>query len=250
MNGYVVAVLGCFGFAAGCSTNEPPDEPGSTGGTMGIAGNTGTGASAGRATTGADTCQHGQVQANEVVWIGDSWIQIPGTQHTRVRDLARAAGTIGPNEDYVDLAVSGSPIATIVNQYDTRESGATKVKVLLMDGGGIDTIQGNGSQTSVTNVVNTFQQHLANVARDGTVEHIVYFLYPELSTIAGVAALRPGMQEACAASTVPCHFLDLQPLWAGLPEHTGSDNIHPSTTGGTVIAEAIWAIMQENCVAQ
>jgi lysophospholipase L1-like esterase len=34
------------------------------------------------------------------------------------------------------------------------------------------------------------------------------------------------------------------------PEYTGGDNIHPSTAGGNVIAEAIWAIMQENCIAQ
>jgi hypothetical protein len=91
---------------------------------------------------------------------------------------------------------------------------------------------------------------LDEVASDGTVEHIVYFLYPELPTIAGVAALRPGMQAACAASTVPCHFLDLQPLWEGHPEYTGGDTIHPSQAGGNVIAESIWAIMQENCIAQ
>jgi len=29
-----------------------------------------------------------------------------------------------------------------------------------------------------------------------------------------------------------------------------NDNIHPSTAGGNVIAEAIWAIMQEDCIAQ
>ena len=38
-------------------------------------------------------------------------------------------------------------------------------------------------------------------------------------------------------------------LWVGHPEYTASDNIQPSTAGG-VIGEAIWAIMQENCIAQ
>jgi lysophospholipase L1-like esterase len=185
-----------------------------------------------------------------VVWIGDSWIQIPGNQHNTLRDLARAAGALGANEDYVDLAVSGSTIATIVKQYDNRESGATKAKVLLMDGGGIDTIGGGGSAASVTTVVNTFKQHLAKVASDGTVEQIVYFLYPELPSIAGVAALRPGMMQACAASTVPCHFLDLQPLFAGHAEFIGGDNLHPNAAGGDVIARNIWAIMQQSCIAQ
>jgi hypothetical protein len=242
---------------AACGSGGGDAATGGGGGSGGIAaasGGSGATGAGGRGASGGSggggVCQHGQVQANEVVWIGDSWIQIPGAQHTRVRDLARAAGTIGANEDYVDLAVSGSPIARIVNQYNTQESGATKVKVLLMDGGGIDTIQGGGSQASVTSVVNTFQQHLAKVASDGTVQHIVYFLYPELPTIAGVAAMRPGVQQACAASTVPCHFVDLQPLWVGHPEYTGGDNIHPSAAGGNVIAEAIWAIMQQNCIAQ
>ena len=81
-------------------------------------------------------CVTGLVNANEVLRIGDSWIEIPGTQHTHLRDLARAAGTIGSNEDYVDPAVSGSPIAAIVNQCYTREAGSVKVKVILMDAGG------------------------------------------------------------------------------------------------------------------
>ncbi len=33
------------------------------------------------------------------------------------------------------------------------------------------------------------------------------------------------MEQACADSTVPCHFLDLQPLWTGHPEYTASDGV-------------------------
>lgn len=190
------------------------------------------------------------LKANQVVWIGDSWIQIPGDQHNRVRDLARAAGDIGQNEDFVDLAVSGSPIATIVNQYTTQEAGSVKVKLLLMDGGGIDTIEGGGSQSSVTHVVNTFTQFLTQVKSDGTVQAVVYFLYPQLSTIAGVAALRPVMSQACAASPVPCFFLDLQPLFAGHPEYIGPDGIHPNSTGAVVIGNALWNIIQTNNLMQ
>ena len=65
--------------------------------------------------SGGGNCPHAQVQASEVLWIGDSWVNIPGTQHTRVRDLARAAGAIGPNDDYVDLAVSATTLATIAS---------------------------------------------------------------------------------------------------------------------------------------
>src|SRR4051812_38559961 len=88
----------------------------------------------------AAACPHGAVQADELLWIGDTWINIPGTQHTRVRDLARAAGAIGPSDDYVDLAAGATTLAMIVDQYATQQAGPTKVKVLIMDGGTWDTI--------------------------------------------------------------------------------------------------------------
>ncbi len=162
--------------------------------TTGTGGGSATGMDGGGGADGGGTCQHGLVKANEVLFVGDSWVRIPGTQplDTRVRDLARAAGAIGPTEDYVDLAAGGTTIATIASQYNTQEAGATKVKVLVMDGGGWDTILAGGSDASVTGVVNTFTQHLAKVASDGTVQHIVYFLYPELPDHLGSGRLAAG----------------------------------------------------------
>ncbi|HYP75691.1 MAG TPA: SGNH/GDSL hydrolase family protein [Polyangiaceae bacterium] len=203
-----------------------------------------------------ETCAHRQVLASEVLWIGDSWIQRPGTQHTRVNELAIAADTIDEGEDYVNLALDASSMAVVAKQYDTRESGATKVKVILMDGGTWDPIAAQMPNSTVSlsaaiaNSVATFQRFLAKVASDGTVEHIVYFLVPELAPIPGVATMRPQLQEACAASTVPCHFIDLQPYWQGHPEFTAADGIQSSAAGGKVIAELIWGVMQVNCIAQ
>ena len=167
------------------------------------------------------------MKANEVLWIGDSWILVPGSQHTRVADLARAAGAIGPNDDYVIGAAAASTLATIANQYATREAGATKVKVVIMDGGTWDTILANGSDASVNGVVNTFGQFLTQVASDGTVEHIIYLLLPELPGVPGVAALRPLLQQACVESAVPCHFLDLQPLWTRTEYSTARRDSRP-----------------------
>jgi hypothetical protein len=206
----------------------------------------------GRPRTGADggACAQGQVNASEVLWIGDSWVLVPGNQHTEVTTAARAAGAIGPTDDYMIGAVAASTMAAVAGQYATAEAGATKVKVLIMDGGTWDTIMSNGSAASVSSVVATFTQLLATVASDGTVEHVIYFLMPELSTIPGVAALRSPLQQACTQSTVPCHFLDLQPLWAGHPEYTVSGSFVPTNAGGSVIASAIWALMQQSCIAQ
>lgn len=199
---------------------------------------------------GGTACVHGQIKANEVIWIGDSWITDPGTQHTGVRDLARAAGVLGANEDYVVLAQAAKTISQIADQYNAREASANKVKVIIMEGGGWDLIAANGSDAAVTSVVSTFTQFLAKVGSDGTVQHIIYFLYPELPTTPNVAGLRPGVRSACAESKVPCHFLDLQPFWVGHPEYTAVNGVQASDVGGQVIAEQIWEIMQENCIAQ
>lgn len=179
---------------------------------------------------------------------------MPGTQHTRVRDLARAAGAIGPNEDYANAAAAAADMAAITQQYRTQQSGATKVKVVLMDGGTWDPIaaqaKGEPIAPAIDGSIATFQDLLAEIASDGTVQHIVYFLVPELATVPGVATMRPRLQQACAASAVPCHFLDLQPLWLGHPEYTATNGIQSSEAGARVIADSIWAIMQDNCIAQ
>jgi hypothetical protein len=198
---------------------------------------------------GGVPCAHAQVSADEVLWIGDSWILVTGTQHTRVRDLARLAGAIGPSDDYVIGAVAASTMAAIAGQYDMQEAGATKVKVVIMDGGTWDTIQGGGSSVSVNDAASAFTQFLATVASDGTVQHIVYFLPPELTAVPGVAALRPFVQQACAQSAVACHFIDLQkPPFGDHAEYT--TGFIPTEAGSMALGDIIWAVMQQSCVAQ
>jgi len=201
------------------------------------------------------TCPQTQVGANEVLWIGDSWVLIPGSQRTRVRDLARMSNAIGQSDDYANAAAPATTMPMIASQYTAQEAGATKVKVLLMDGGTWETIQASASGGSVSAAVSSaasaFSDLLAQVASDGTVQDVIYFLTPELPGIPGVAMLRPLLQQACAASTVRCHFLDLQPIWANHPEYTAPGAIPvPTDAGGIAIADAIWSLMQQRCIAQ
>jgi hypothetical protein len=205
---------------------------------------------------GNGRCVRGQVSAGEVLWIGDSWVLIPGSQHTGVRDSARMTNAIGANDDYVIGAAPATAMPMIASQYAAQEAGATKVKVLIMDGGTWETIQASGMGGSVSAAVSgaasAFGDLLAQVASDGTVQHVIYFLTPELPGIPGVAMLRPLLQQACAASAVPCHFLDLQPIWVNhVEEYTAPGAIPvPTDAGGTAIADAIWSLMQEKCIAQ
>jgi hypothetical protein len=193
-------------------------------------------------------CSHGEISPSEVLLIGDSWISLPGP---RVGELARAAGVLEIDEDYVYRAVVGATIESIVEQYDSHlASGDDDVKVVIMNGGAVDTYGVGGAEESVSHVVETFTRFLEKLADEGAVEHVIYALYSEGSTIPGVAELRPRMRAACAESEVRCLFLDLQPLWEGHPEYTSADTINPSSAGQDVIAEAIWQLMQDNCIAQ
>jgi hypothetical protein len=183
------------------------------------------------------TCIHGQVAANEVLWIGDGWVTIPGSQITRLQELSGAT--------YVNAAAAGASLSAIVAQYAAQEAGTTKPKVLLMDGGTIDTFGG----ADPTKVADMFSQFLTKVASDGSVEKIVYFIPPQLDTIAGVKELNPLVMMACALSAVPCYFLDLDPIW--MDSYTDmSSGYLPNEAGGRALADAIWMLMQQYCIAQ
>jgi hypothetical protein len=194
------------------------------------------------------SCPHAQVPASQVVWIGDGWVTIPGTQVSGVQTLARQAGAIGAGDAYTVDAQNGKLIAAIETQYVDQEAMAP-VKVLIMDGGTLDTYA-NNSQATYTAVAGTFNDLLAKVAADKTVTQIIYFLVPELPNIPGVAQLHPLLQQECAASAVPCHFIDLQPLWSDAYTNTASGGILPNDMGAQVIASAVWSVMQEYCIAQ
>jgi hypothetical protein len=198
------------------------------------------------------SCPHAQVPANEVLWIGDSWVLVPnGEPHTDVRDLARAAGAIGPTDDYTIGAVAATTMTQIAAQYSAQESTGTMPKVLIMDGGTWDTITNGTAAATINGVASAFTQLLSTVANDGTVTAVIYFLVPELSNIPGVSTLHPLLQQACTASTVPCYFIDLQPIWSGHSEYsTTTAPPVPTSAGATAMADAIWAAMQAHCVAQ
>lgn len=209
----------------------------------------GSGCSGERIHLGDGVCPHADVPAAQVVWIGDSWVTVPGSQLTRVEKAARTAGAIGPTDAYTNRAANGTLMAQIAAQYTAQESTTTPVKVLIMDGGTLDTIM-NDSASTVASVASTFQNLLATIARDGTVTSVIYFLVPELPAIAGVAELRPLLRKACADSAVPCSFIDLQPLWSGAYTNDASGGIFPNDAGAQVIADAIWGVMQSQCIAQ
>src|SRR5690606_41058097 len=128
---------------------------------------------------------------------------------------------------------------------------ASPVNVVLMDGGGNDCLQMNNPDGAYDAAVPLFQ----NMAQNGT-EDVVYFFYPDpLGPLASgtlrtcLDALRPRMQELCDNLTAPrCHFIDLRP---GSPDSDVlTDGIHPTPPACKNAADQVWAVMQQECIAQ
>jgi hypothetical protein len=213
-----------------------------------------SGAGGGGAGTGSGTCQKGTTMGNEVLFIGESFVAASSIPEETTK-LARAAGSLGASDSYVDKSVSGTWIGngasnSIPAQYRSNSDG---VRFVLMNGGGNDCWQG-GMESHRTAALNAAETLFEDMAENG-VEKIVYFFYPDpigasfASLTACLDLLRPAMKTLCDELTAPkCYWVDLREAWEGHPEYT-SDGIHVAGPGNVPTATAIFESMQENCVA-
>ena len=259
----VALLTSCGGKVIALGDGSAPAGAGGWGGvgpvvTAGTAGSTATGpGEAGAGGAAPEACPSSGITANEVLWIGDSWVTIPAAtampstsvQRARVRDRAREAHAIGIDEDYACSAAAAANMAAVAKQYADRQA-VSPVRVIIMDGGTWDPIAAQLAGTSIDEAVATsvddFEQFLRDVASDGTVEDIVYFMVPSVDAIPRVDELRPQFEEACRLSEVRCHFLNLGDFW----QDDYSNGIQASAAGANVIGDQIWDIMVKNCIAQ
>jgi hypothetical protein len=151
----------------------------------------------------APACVKGQVTPNEVVMLGDSYLDAPW-------------GNVGPtlmmeaNAMYRHYYIGAASMAWgnpdtqfyIPYQYDPMAKTDTSVmnpadiKVVIMDGGGNDVLIGNTScettappgnascVTTIQNAIDKAQSEMHQMAADG-VKSIVYFFYPHLDPAGG-----------------------------------------------------------------
>jgi lysophospholipase L1-like esterase len=193
--------------------------------------------------------------------IGDSFFASSHQITAYLEDLSRAAGTLPDGERYRDnsrltanaLAFGGNGI------YDEYEAGVTEatVKFVIMNGGGVDVLASTcapNSSCPVLEAAATAARDLfAQMVADG-VQQVVYAFYPDpidAAIRAQMDTLRPLAQSACAASPVPCAWLDLRPTFAGhYDEYVQADGLNPTAAGSQASAEAIAALMRDRCIAQ
>lgn len=218
----------------------------SAGGTS-TGGKTGSG---GASDTSSGDCQKGQVKASEVIIMGESFYAMsPQYIQKRIEENARKAGALGSGDSYRNVAISGQPMSVVAGEYDTALKGGP-VKVVIMDGGGIDCMS-----SACDTCPDQFKTLLTKMASNG-VKEVIYTRYPEPGNPPGSNAtlkknldiLMPKMQPVCESATgLRCHWVDLRPVWQN---GDTSDGLHPTQSGGNHVGDAIWAEMVKQCIAQ
>ena len=151
----------------------------------------------------APSCVKGQVTPNEVVMLGDSYLDAPWgnvgpTLMTEASAMYRhyyigAASMAWGNPDtQFYIPYQYDPMA----KTDTSVMTPADIKVIIMDGGGNDVLIGNTSceqtappgnascVTTVQNAIDKAQSEMQQMAADG-VKSIVYFFYPHLDPAGG-----------------------------------------------------------------
>jgi hypothetical protein len=196
-----------------------------------------------------------------VLVIGDSFFAISHQITAYIEQYAREAGVLGVGERYRDnsatinnaLAMGGNGIAA---QY-TRGVEEGEVRVVIMVGGGPDVLLSVcpapvEACPALIAAADAAQALLDQMAADGVAD-VVYAFYPDPvdpAMLERMDALRDLIEPICAASAVPCHWVDLRTSLTGGAEHLSPDGLIPTDAGSQVSASAIWGTMRQECVAQ
>lgn len=208
---------------------------------------------------------------SEVVLVGDSYINYVENLAPRLQALAVEDGALMPGQEYRDHAVAGSSLATggfskIPPQLDEALAEDPNIKFVVMDGGGNDVLLGDQSCladgadmvescTDVAELAVATAKTMLEKMRSSGVAEVVQFFYPHVP-YGGKDLLDwsvPPYQEACMSLTTDtfrCHFVDTRATFEGKPEFIASDDIHPSAAGADALAEQLWGVMKEHCIAQ
>jgi hypothetical protein len=208
------------------------------------------------------SCPHGEVAANQVLLIGDSFFASSHQVTAYLEELARSNGALSAGERYRDnsrlvgnaLALGGNGILA---QY-TEAAEEAPARVVIMNGGGADVLLGScdvadSSCPTLVAAATAAEELFAKLADDG-VEHVVYAFYPDpedAAVRARMDAFRPLAESACAESPVPCEWLDLRRVFdMKYMDYIGNDGLNPTAEGSRASATAIWQVMQSRCLAQ
>ncbi len=239
----------------------------------GGAGAGGEGAGGSDGSEGSEDCEKGVVAASQVILIGDSYPAagalgdpngIGGIQR-QVEVRAVEDGVLEEGEHYRPYYIGGTRYlnGTIQSQYTTAKEENPDIKVVIMNGGGNDVLQGQEGCSIFDDpadpvCIEVVERSIAaagvlmeEMQADGVTD-VMYYFYPETPIAPGHSVFdEPYARDNCEAftGTLQCHFISTIAAFEGHPEYI-SDTIHANDLGQVVIGDLIWDAMVENCVAQ
>ncbi len=212
--------------------------------------------------------------ASEVVFLGDSYVNYDVAHPllgTLIAQRATMDGALMAGQAYRNYAVAGATMAAaslnmIPPQWPLAKMASPDITVVIMDGGGNDVLINNpqckaaGSQNDATckqvvqNTVTAVSTLIDDFQKTG-VKDLIYFFYPHAPTGgADISDYALGILQNSAKLVTTDKFrmyvVDLVPLFAPHPEYFYIDGIHANATGEGVIADAIYKVMKDNCIAQ
>jgi lysophospholipase L1-like esterase len=210
----------------------------------------------------------------QVVFIGDSYINYivahPELSVLIAQDAVKDSALM-TGQAYRDYAVAGSTMAAaslnmIPPQWNTAVAASPDIKTVIMDGGGNDVLINNpqckaaGSQNNdackmvVDNTVKAVGDLIGNYTKAG-VGDLIYFFYPHAPTGgADISDYALGILQNSAKLVTTASFrmyvVDLVPLFNNHPEYFYLDGIHANAQGEQIIADAVYQVMKDHCIAQ
>jgi hypothetical protein len=210
---------------------------------------------------GPQTCAPSSIAPQDVMILGDVSIEL--TIFTeQLEQSAVVAGSLAEGQHYrnessaMSSLLAAGPLSFDAQYTIARQAGVPRV--IIMDGGATDILNDNcaGMLTpdcpAARAAVDGAEQLFARFARDG-VEQLVYFFYGDPIDNPGMKdgfdLMRPLLENACGRSPLPCHFLDLRPIFDGHPEYVDVDGFVFTPEGATAAAQATFELMQARCVA-
>jgi hypothetical protein len=209
----------------------------------------------------AAPCERSDPTGAGVVLIGDVMLELTPFD-VDLTTLARASGAFAADATFRNYAAAAesflaSGSLAIQNQY-ARAKAESPATLVIMTGGETDVLQEPCGATPTADcaelrtAVSGFEALLATMAADG-VRDVVYVFYADPvgrpSVLAGLDVLRPLAESACATAPLPCHFVDLRPVFEGrYDEYVGSDGLVWSEAGAQAAASAVWDLMQSKCL--
>jgi hypothetical protein len=207
-------------------------------------------------------CPTPKLTPNQVLLIGDSFFANGHRVAAFLEELARQSGALLPGERYRDgSTLVGNTLALlgtgIEDQYTTA-SAESPVGAVIMSAGGADLLIGSCDELTpecplLVEAADAAQALLARMSEEG-VEHVVYAFYPDpvnAELRAKVDALRPLIASVCESSPVPCHWIDLRPVFEDkYDSYVEADGINPTPEGAQATALSIWETMGQACIGR